>query len=286
MQWLLAFAAEFWWIAPAAVGTGAAGWAGLRATRRLRPASARPMPRAAARRLELDASRHELLDARSTMTRARAELRVAQAELLRVEADRAAARAPAGAVPEARRRVQAARNEVKAATAAIRARRAAVSAARATLPDARTDRDDFPLGRLMAEHDALTARWMVYETDPARAIAYPAMTDVRSPLLAHFLAEEQQARWLRPRTIDATMTPADFAAYRAAVRRAAQAFEAAERDALRRAGHPIPPAPGAQADSWIDLAQDVLARTQRTVDWSIKTFQRRPGSGRSEPPAS
>ena len=286
MEPLLAFAAEFWWIAPVAAGTGAAGWAGLRATRRLRPASARPMPRGAARRLELDASRHELLSARSASVRARAELRVAQAELLRVEADRAAARAATGALAAARRRVQSARSEVKAAAAAMRARRAAVSAARATLPDARAEREAYPLGRLMAEHDALTARWMAYETDPALAIAYPAMTDARSPLLAQFLAEEQQARWLRPRAVDATVTPADFAAYRAAVRRAAQAFETAERDALRRAGHPSPPPPGSPADSWIDLAQDVLARTQRTVDWSIRAFQRRPGSERSDPPAS
>lgn len=236
----------------------------------------KPMPRGAARRLGVDAALHELESAKTDVARTRAQLRVAQADLLRVEADRAASRAPDGAVATARRRVQTARSELKAAAIAVRARRAAVGAARATVPAAHTDRTEFPLGRLMAEHDALTARWMQYETDPAKLIAYPAMTDSRSPLLAAFLDAERQARWLRPASVDARIKPADFASYRAAVRHAEDAFDAAERDALIQAGHRPPPPPwAATAESWFDRAQDVLTATQRTVEWSIKNFPRR-----------
>ena len=245
----------------------------------------RPMPRGAARRLGLDAARHELESAKTEAARARAQLRVAQADALRVEADRAAARAPGGAVAAARRRVVSARAEVKASAIAVRARRAAVGAARASLPPGGTDRAAFPLGRLMSEHDALTARWMQYETDPAKLIAYPAMSDSRSPLLSDFLTADRQARWLRPASVDARMTPADFAAYRSAVRHAEDAFDAAERDALIQAGHHPQPQWTATAESWFDRAQDVFTATQRTVEWSIKTFQqRRPGSGDDQPP--
>lgn len=286
MEPLLALAADFWWIAPATVAAGVAGWIGVRVNRRSDVHPVRAMPRGAARRLELDAARHELESAKTAATRSQALLRVAQAELLRVEADRAASRAPGGAVAAARRRVQSARADVKATTAAVRARRAAVGAARATIPSARTDRSAYPLGLLMAEHDALTTRWMAYETDPAKLIAYPSMSDSRSPLLAEFLSADQRARWLRPSSVDARMTPADFAAYRSAVSHAQDAFDAAEREALGQAGHRPIPEDWWSAETWFDRAQDILARTQRTVDWSIKTFQRRPGSGGPQPPAS
>lgn len=285
MEPLLAFAAEFWWVAPATVGAGAAGWLGLRARRPVSPRGARPMPRGAARRLGLDAARHELESAKSDAARARARLRVAQADALRIEAERAASHAPSGAVAAARRRVASARAELKASTIAIRARRAAVGAARASIPPATAERAAYPLGRLMGEHDALTARWMQYETDPAKLIAYPAMSDSRSPLLAAFLAADRQARWLRPATVDARISPADFAAYRMAVRHAEDAFDAAERDALIRAGHRPPPQWTATAESWFDRAQEVFTATQRTVEWSIRNFPRRPGSGGTPPPA-
>lgn len=252
--------------------------------RRIHPVSSRPMPKGAARRLDLDASRHELESAKTEAAHARVELRVAQADLLRVEADRAAGRAPAGAVSAARGRVQTARNDVRATAAAVRAQRAAVNAARATIPGPTAERDAYPLGRLMAAHDALTARWMSYETDAAKVIAYPTMSDSHSPLLTAFLDEERQARWLRPRSVDARVSPAEFAAYRTAVRRATQAFDAAERDALRRAGHRLPPPPPGVPESWIDIAQDVLLLTQGAVDWSIRTFQRRTDPNGSEPP--
>ncbi|GAA1921031.1 hypothetical protein GCM10009775_11890 [Microbacterium aoyamense] len=276
MEPLLVFAAEFWWIAPATVAAGTAGWLGLRSSRTKGPRAVKPMPRGAARRLGVDAALHELESAKSDVARSRAQLRVAQADLLRVEADRAASHAPDGAVAAARRRVQSARSELKAAGIAVRARRAAVGAARATVPAGQADRAEYPLGRLMAEHDALTARWMQYETDPAMLIAYPAMSDSRSPLLAAFLDAERNARWLRPASIDARVKPADFAAYRVAVRHAEDAFDAAERDALIKAGHrPPPPQWTATAESWFERAQDVLTATQRTVEWSIKNFPRR-----------
>ncbi|MCR8672134.1 hypothetical protein NWP09_13385, partial [Agrococcus sp. HG114] len=116
-----------------------------------------------------------------------------------------------------------------------------VQAARATMPTGRAPVEAMPLARLRAEHDALTARWIAYETDPAKAIDYPAMSDPASPALQAFLREQQRALELRPAHASARMTPQEFAAYRDAVRRASHAFEAAEL-AARRPGGELPAA--------------------------------------------
>jgi hypothetical protein len=126
----------------------------------------------------------------------------------------------------------------------------------------------------MAHHDELTARWMAYETDPTVALTYPSMTDARSPLLAAFLREQSQAQWLRPASSTTRMTPAEFLAYRDAVRRATHAFDDAERDARRRAGEKPPRASDAASEMWSQVAQDLADNAQRAVSDSVRAMGR------------
>ncbi|SDR82759.1 hypothetical protein SAMN04489719_0893 [Agrococcus carbonis] len=246
-------AAEWWWVAPAGAGAGAIGWAGLR---RRGPAG---------RRLALQAALHDVRESRRAVTRASAERKLARAELLRAQAERSADRGVPGAVPDARRRVQAAERAVKAAAADLRARHAQVRAACASMPDARAPIEAMPLALLRAEHDAVTSRWIAYETDPAKAIECPAMSDASSPALQAFLREQRTALELRPASAGAALTPAEFAAYRDAVRRASRAFDAAESAARRGAGRegrtPQLGEWGALAQDLLDTAHDVIART-------------------------
>jgi len=267
---LLALVAEWWWIAPAGAGAGTAGWVALRLGRR-RSGGARRIG-GAARRVELDAARHDVRTAADAVTRTRAQLKVARAELLQTQAQKSASRAPAGAVPEARRRVQQADRDARAAVAELRARRAAVQAARATMPRPGAAIEQSPLARLIAEHDALTSRWVAYETDPALALGYPSMSDARWPPIELFLRELQQASWLRPESRDARVSPADFSAYRDAVRRATHAFDAAERAARRGAT-------GADRDDqppadWSEIAQGLIDNAQRAIARSTEAWHR------------
>ncbi|AZS35484.1 hypothetical protein CVS47_00076 [Microbacterium lemovicicum] len=259
--------AQWWWVAPTAVAGGAATWVGLRANRRLKPH--RAMPRGAARRLELDAALHDLQEARDAAVRGRAEVQAAQADLLRLQADQTRAQSvvPA-ALAGAKRRLQVAQREVKASAADVRARRAAVKAARSTMPPAGSAREFHPLTRLMHEHDAVLVRWMAYETDPALAIAYPSMSDVRNPALSAFLQAQSQAQWLRPSAPDARTTPSAYAAYRDAVRRLRQTFDTAEQEAR---GRTRPSAAGTgdadgRGEAWGDVAKDIWDGASRTAE--------------------
>ncbi|MEI3867749.1 hypothetical protein V6S02_11740 [Microbacterium sp. CCNWLW134] len=237
--------AEFWWIGASAAGAGTIGWFGLRHQRAK-----------GSRRLALHAARHELREARDAVTASRVEVRVARAELARAQADRAAERVPASEVTLARQRLQQAQREVRAAHAEIRLRRIQVSAARATIPRAKSGTDTLPLARLMAAHTAIDARWLEYETDPAKRIAFPAMSDVRQPSTAAYLAARAEAGRLRPPTAVTRMTPVEFAQYRAAVENLGKLFERAEREAWRAAGDGN--GPSRQDDPhWVDLAQSV-----------------------------
>lgn len=241
--------AEFWWVGPAVIGTGAAGWFGVRRQRA-----------AHARRLAYDAARHELRDARTTAAGARAEVRVARADLARVQAERAAGRATSADVTRARNELIRAQRDARALAAGVRAQRARVAAARAVLPGAASDPARLPLAQLMAAHDAVTRRWLDYETDPAKLIAFPAVSDARAPLTAVYLTERATAQRLRPRSAQAAISPADFAAYRDAVRRLEASFDAAEKEAWRqaRASGAVPPAEDEPpAPRWTEVAQRV-----------------------------
>jgi len=276
---LLAFVAEFWWIGPTVVGAGALGWAGVRHQRTER-----------ARRLAYDAAKHELRASRTAAASARAEVKVARAELSRLEAERAAARATSADVAEARRRLRQAERDAKASAATVRSRRAHVGAARAALPASATDATALPLARLLAAHDVVDAQWLSYETDPAKLIAFPTMSDGRTPATAAFLAARTTARDLRPATATARLTPADFAAYRDAVQRLEHTFAAAEQDAHRRAGVAPPAAaePEALTTRWTIAAQEVITRSAesltRATQAAATAFEARVTRGAARPP--
>jgi hypothetical protein len=89
------------------------------------------------------------------------------------------------------------------------------------------------LERLFAEHDEITARWLDYELDVAKLIAYPAMSDGRQPLTAAFLRAKKTADNLRPSSADAKVSEQQVSEYLDAVGNAAVAFEIAEKDARR-----------------------------------------------------
>lgn len=89
------------------------------------------------------------------------------------------------------------------------------------------------LERLFAEHDEITARWLDYELDVAKLIAFPAMSDGRQPLVAAFLRAKKTADALRPASADAPVTEQQVSEYLDAVGAYAVAFEIAEKDARR-----------------------------------------------------
>lgn len=275
---------EWWWIGPAAAGAGTLGWIGVRRSRhRALPAGAttsdraarawasRPLSKNAARRLELDAALLDLQSARHTVTRGRAEVKVADAEVVRAQAERAASRASSDTVAAARARLTAAQRDLRAAAAEVRARRAGVKAAKAMLPAIRAGSAPLPVARLFAEHDAVLVRWMAYETDPALAIDFPVMSDPRSPLLAEFLRAQERAQWLRPAAVDSRLEPADFLAYRDAVRHLTHAFDRAER-AARRGGQETPDV--SDTDAWSRVASDLAETAQRALARSMESMGR------------
>ncbi|MEU1971799.1 TolC family protein [Microbacterium sp. NPDC019599] len=256
MDPLWATIAEVWWIAPVAAGAGVFAMLGLKHQRAVD-----------ARRLEYDAARLELADARTRARAARSALKLARAQLSLAQAERAAGRGGAHDVAAARHGLQSAERATRAAAADLRVRRARVSTARAGLA-ATSDPAHRPLARVTALHDSLTARWMEYETDPARVIMFPVMSDARVPeTAAHFVARAEAQR-LRPGSATARITPVQFAEYRNAVEHLARTFEAAEREAWRqaRASGMAPPEPRADpVAQWSDAAQEFLARSTEAI---------------------
>ncbi|WP_235008206.1 hypothetical protein [Microbacterium timonense] len=89
------------------------------------------------------------------------------------------------------------------------------------------------LERLFATHDSVTSRWLEYELDVAKIIAFPAMSDGRQPLTAAFLRAKRIADGLRPASSKARLTKEQLAEYRNAVADFEVAFDVAERDARR-----------------------------------------------------
>jgi hypothetical protein len=89
------------------------------------------------------------------------------------------------------------------------------------------------VARLFAEHDEITARWLDYELDVAKLIAFPAMSDGRQPLTAAFLRAKKTADALRPASPDAKVSEQQITEYLQAVGDYAVAFEIAEKDARR-----------------------------------------------------
>ncbi|MCC2029572.1 hypothetical protein KEC56_08580 [Microbacterium sp. YMB-B2] len=245
--WMLA--AEWWWIAPTAVGAGAVTAVGVRRGQKR-----------SGRRLALDAARRDLRDAQREIGERRRGVKVARAEHARLVAERTASRASTADVASARRALRQAEHDAKAAHADVRARRIRVGVEQAQVPSAsRTDR--YPLARLNGAHDAVIARWMDYETDAAKLIAYPAMSDGKEPAMAAFLAAASRARDLRPSS-PSGVTPAEFSAYRDAVADLERTFDVAEHTAKARAAGRDPDA----ATAWPGSAHEMLSRSAEALD--------------------
>lgn len=146
--------------------------------------------------------------------------------------------AVAGRLESSSRRRHKQRLEVMRAKAELKA--AQTGAAPAVLPAASsgTQNDAVPstatqLEKLFAAHDDVTHRWLEYELDVSKMIAYPAMSDGRQPLTAAFLRAKRVADNARPASAKAKVTPEQLAEYRAAVTDYEVAFDLAERDARR-----------------------------------------------------
>jgi len=156
-----------------------------------------------------------------------------------------------GARRRHRRRLEVlkAKAELKSAQAAARGRTGPVAitpaAASAAAPAASFMADATPwktpasgtgatqLERLFTAHDDVTRRWLEYELDVAKIIAFPAMSDGRQPLTAAFLRAKRIADGLRPASAKARLTREQLAEYRNAVADFEVAFDVAERDARR-----------------------------------------------------
>lgn len=137
-----------------------------------------------------------------------------------------------------------AKAELKAAQAAARGKAvpaaslppitaATATAASAQGASASRETQVTQLERLFAEHDAVTTRWLEYELDVAKIIAFPAMSDGRQPLTAAFLRAKRIADGLRPASAKARLSKEQLAEYRNAVADFEVAFDVAERDARR-----------------------------------------------------
>jgi hypothetical protein len=130
------------------------------------------------------------------------------------------------------------RLEVLHAKAEIRAARngvapASVAATEPVAVEPDTSSPRAQLERVFAAHDAVTKRWLEYELDVSKLIAFPAMSDGRQPLTAAFLRARKVADGLRPASATAKVSAQQFAEYRSAVTDYEVAFEVAERDARR-----------------------------------------------------
>lgn len=132
---------------------------------------------------------------------------------------------------ERRLEVLHAKAELKAAARAGAAGLPPIATARATDADAGAP-DRTAVERLFAAHDGVTHRWLDYELDVAKLIAYPAMSDGRQPLTAAFLRAKKVADGLRPASA-AKVSPLQLNEYREAVTDYEVAFDLAERDAKR-----------------------------------------------------
>lgn len=122
-----------------------------------------------------------------------------------------------------------AKSELRAAQVAARAQPAMTDVPTPRESDSAAAR----LQRLFDAHDAVTSRWLEYELDVAKLIAFPAMSDGRQPLTAAFLRAKRKADGLRPSSAKARIGKDDLAEYRDAVGEYETAFDIAERDARR-----------------------------------------------------
>ncbi|WP_347756639.1 hypothetical protein [Agrococcus sp. ProA11] len=94
---------------------------------------------------------------------------------------------------------------------------------------------DRQAARVLADHDEADRRWLDFELDVAKLIDYPLVTDMREPLTQTFHRAKRVADGLRPDDPSALRPDGALERYREAVRDYEVAFEAAVREAKRRA---------------------------------------------------
>ncbi len=113
---------------------------------------------------------------------------------------------------------------------------AKIAAAEAT-GRARGNQDTYrrELKRLTALHNRTDERWLSYETDVAKLLDFPMMTDMRDPLTIAFHKARQRADFARPERLDDILEDRDAQLdYRDAVSDYVTAFDVAEAEAIRR----------------------------------------------------
>ena len=251
----LLFVESWWWAAPVAAGAGAAGYRAVTTNRRR------------ARRLELDAARHEerlaypqrFWPLAPTPAPPRAMCWPPRPGVTR----------PPRCSPRRGGASAATKDREWSASLNLRAARSRIKAAQVQY-HSRTADAPLPIEVLVARQDAVTARWLAYETDPAKALSFPQMLDAQHPATLAFLRAQRDAQELRPAATSDRVTPTTYLAYRDAVAAAEAAFEAAERDALGVARESVPglswgsvtiPIP-----SWLPRAADLLRTMTGPVD--------------------
>lgn len=94
---------------------------------------------------------------------------------------------------------------------------------------------DRQIDRIVADHDDVDRRWLDFELDVAKLIDYPLVTDMREPLTQAFHRARRVAEGLRPAQHRELRADGALERYREAVRDYEVAFEAAVREAKRRA---------------------------------------------------
>jgi hypothetical protein len=89
--------------------------------------------------------------------------------------------------------------------------------------------------RITAQHNRTDERWFSYETDVAKLLDFPMMTDMRNPLTVGFHKARQRAEFLRPEHVDDVLDDRDAQlGYRDAVSDYVTAFDIAEAAPIRR----------------------------------------------------
>jgi hypothetical protein len=89
--------------------------------------------------------------------------------------------------------------------------------------------------RVLNEHNRTDTRWLEYELDAAKLLDFPVMTDMREPVTERFHSAKLRAELLRPLRAEDLVDDRDAARqYFDAVEHYVTAFEAAEREAMRR----------------------------------------------------
>ncbi|MFK4762206.1 hypothetical protein ACI3KS_14840 [Microbacterium sp. ZW T5_45] len=138
-----------------------------------------------------------------------------------------------GAARRHERRIETMRLKAEIKSGQLAARGSAPQLAPAVVDTTASVTPNQLLVRLFAEHDEITARWLDYELDVSKLIAFPAMSDGRQPLVAAFLKAKKTADALRPDSADAEVPERQVSEYLDAVGAYAVAFEVAEKDARR-----------------------------------------------------